>query len=72
MNGIVSCDLSTELCMTATDDPKASKEYRTTEYMFPYDPSAEYLKKMFCDLFMKRIEITLNNRERIVSVRLIK
>ena len=72
MNGLCECDLCAEIDMMDSDDPNAPKEYRTASYMLPDGLSTKTLKRMFCDLFFKRIEITLTDNERICSINILE
>ena len=72
MNGLVFCDLCVEICLTKHNDPEADPTCRTARYMLPDEyemMSDKQTKEMFCALFGKTVEITINDMERIADIK---
>ena len=68
MNGIVECDLCAEICLLCSSEHKLSMNYHTMSYMLHDGLSEEELKKMFCGLFQKVIELRINDMERVEKI----
>lgn len=74
MNGLVFCRLCVEICLTEHNDPTATQNVETASYMLPDSfemMSGKDTKRLFCDLFGKKIELSINDLERITNIDLL-
>jgi hypothetical protein len=68
VNGIIQCDLSTEICLLLSSEHTPDMNYHTMEYTLRDEPSHKQLKTMFCKLFWKPVELQINDMERVEKI----
>jgi hypothetical protein len=75
MNGLVFCRLSVDICLDNHNDPDADPHVETADYMLPdsYEMmSDKQTKQLFCKLFGKTVELTINDMDRITDIKILE